>query len=102
METLAGNIYAKVRVYRSTPGSDIWLCEMCNTRGDKWFLEEHWCSRNLKKSRKCSSKIPSSSTCLRCLLELSLVVNSRPQPQIRQGSLEDRASFSSNSLKQAL
>jgi hypothetical protein len=40
------------KIYRSNAGSDIWLCEMCNARGDRWFLEEHWCSRNLKKSRK--------------------------------------------------
>ncbi|HYV51963.1 MAG TPA: hypothetical protein VE971_01605 [Candidatus Eisenbacteria bacterium] len=40
------------KIYRSNPGSDIWLCEMCNTRGDRWFLLEHWCSRNLKKGRK--------------------------------------------------
>jgi len=40
------------KIYRSNPGSDIWLCEMCNIRGDRFFLEEHRCSRNLKKNRK--------------------------------------------------
>jgi hypothetical protein len=36
-------------IYRSTPSSDIWLCENCKTRGDKWYLMIHLCKVSLSK-----------------------------------------------------
>jgi replicative DNA helicase Mcm len=29
-------------------GSDIWLCKMCNQRGDKWYMLQHNCKMNRK------------------------------------------------------
>jgi hypothetical protein len=39
------------RVYRMNPGGDRWACEMCRLTGDRFFLQDHWCSRSVKKKR---------------------------------------------------
>jgi hypothetical protein len=37
-------------IYRTSPGSDLWACDDCNTpRGDIWFMRNHQCKKNRKK-----------------------------------------------------
>lgn len=37
------------RIYRLWPGGDRWGCMNCDTRGDKFDLEDHICRKNKKK-----------------------------------------------------
>ena len=39
-------------IHRSSPRSDIWLCENCKSRGDKWYLMIHICKALRHKKLK--------------------------------------------------
>ena len=33
-------------IYRTQPNGDRWACEDCKDRGDKWYMQDHACSRS--------------------------------------------------------
>jgi hypothetical protein len=33
-------------IYRTLPNGDTWKCHDCKDRGDKWYMQEHRCSRS--------------------------------------------------------
>lgn len=40
------------KVFRLRRHGDIWGCECCKVRGDKFFLQDHYCNRSLVKGQK--------------------------------------------------
>ena len=32
--------------------SDTWACKECKSKGDKWFMKQHFCKRVLKKQQQ--------------------------------------------------
>ena len=39
-------------IMRRAEGRDIWICADRSSRGDKWFILEHWCDGRVIKQRK--------------------------------------------------
>ena len=37
------------KLYRKWTGGDIWGCNSCNDRGDRWYMQKHPCKDNKKR-----------------------------------------------------
>ena len=58
-------------IYRSSPDSDIWLCENCKTRGDKWYLMIHLCKASRSEKPKTQLEIRQAEEEIQRRLEAS-------------------------------